>query len=101
MRAQVIDRLHAESSLRHAIDRHEFTLRYQPKIELATGEIIGAEALLRWNHPTGGLVGPDEVIPWAETTGLIVQLGAWVLETAVRQARAWTTRCTAASSCSR
>jgi diguanylate cyclase (GGDEF)-like protein len=89
MRVEVVDRLHAESRLRHAIDRHEFTLRYQPKVDLATGEVIGAEALLRWNHPTDGIVGPDEVIPWAETTGLIVQLGAWVLETAVRQARAW------------
>jgi diguanylate cyclase (GGDEF)-like protein len=89
MRAEVVERLHHESSLRHAIDRNEFTLRYQPKVDLATGEVIGAEALLRWNHPTDGLVGPDDVIPWAESTGLIVPLGAWVLETAVRQARAW------------
>jgi diguanylate cyclase (GGDEF)-like protein len=92
MRTQVVDRLQAESRLRHAIDRHEFTLRYQPKVDLRTGAIIGAEALLRWNHPTDGLVGPDEVIPWAESTGLIVPLGQWVLETAVGQARAWADR---------
>jgi diguanylate cyclase (GGDEF)-like protein len=92
MRVQVVDRLQAESRLRHAIDRHEFTLRYQPKVDLDSGAIIGAEALLRWNHPTDGLVGPDEVIPWAESTGLIVPLGQWVLETAVGQARAWIDR---------
>lgn len=89
MKAQVVERLHSESQLRRAMDRHEFTLRYQPKVDLTTGAVMGAEALLRWNHPTEGLVGPDEVIPWAESTGLIVQLGEWVLETAVRQARAW------------
>jgi diguanylate cyclase (GGDEF)-like protein/PAS domain S-box-containing protein len=89
MRTEVVDRLHAESRLRHALERHEFTLVYQPKIDLRTGFVRGAEALLRWNHPERGLVGPDEVIPWAESTGLIVPLGTWVLETAVRQAAAW------------
>ncbi len=89
MRTLVVDRLRSESRLRRAIDRHEFTLRYQPKVDLTTGVVMGAEALLRWEHPTDGLVGPDEVIPWAESTGLIVPLGAWVLETAVEQARLW------------
>jgi diguanylate cyclase (GGDEF)-like protein/PAS domain S-box-containing protein len=89
MRSEVVDRLHAESRLRHALERHEFTLVYQPKVDLSSGAIVGAEALLRWNHPERGLVGPDEVIPWAESTGLIVPLGTWILETAVREASAW------------
>jgi diguanylate cyclase (GGDEF)-like protein len=75
--------------LRRALERDEYTLAYQPKIDLATGETIGAEALLRWNHPERGTVMPVEFIPVLEETGLIVQVGEWVLERACRDLKAW------------
>jgi EAL domain-containing protein (putative c-di-GMP-specific phosphodiesterase class I) len=76
-----------EEDLRLAIERDEFVLYYQP--QLHNKRIIGAEALIRWRHPTRGLVFPDKFIPLAEETGLILGLGDWVLETACRQAAAW------------
>ncbi|WP_024303997.1 EAL domain-containing protein [Pseudogulbenkiania sp. MAI-1] len=85
------DRLEMESGLRHALARGEFDVYYQPKLDLADGSIIGAEALLRWKHPHRGLVSPGEFIPILEETGLIEQVGVWVLKTVCTQIRTWQT----------
>jgi EAL domain-containing protein (putative c-di-GMP-specific phosphodiesterase class I) len=82
-------RLSLERSLHHAIERHEFVLHYQPMVEIATGRVVGAEALVRWNHPESGLIQPEDFIPIAEETNLIIPLGAWVLRTACAQMKAW------------
>jgi diguanylate cyclase (GGDEF)-like protein/PAS domain S-box-containing protein len=87
--AKVRARMHLENDLRLAVDRDEFLLHYQPQIELATGRIIGVEALLRWLHPQRGLVAPGAFIPTAEETGLILPIGEWALRAACLQARAW------------
>ena len=75
MHTEAMERLELEADLRHALDRDEFTLRYQPIVLLQTGEIAGVEALVRWNHPTRGMLSPLAFIPLAEETGLIVPLG--------------------------
>jgi diguanylate cyclase (GGDEF)-like protein/PAS domain S-box-containing protein len=89
MHTEALERLELEGDLRHAIDRGEFTLRYQPIVTLQTGAIAGVEALVRWNHPTRGMLSPLTFIPLAEETGLIVPLGRWVVREACRQAVGW------------
>jgi len=84
------DRLELESDLRGAVARHELFLVYQPILNLETGHVSAAEALLRWQHPTRGLIPPTEFIALAEESGVIVDIGAWVLETACEQAAQWT-----------
>ncbi len=86
---QVRSKAILRKALQQAIEQEQFTLRYQPIVDLRTGAIIGAEALIRWNHPALGLQKPDTFIPFAEQSGLIVPIGAWVIKTAMRQAEAW------------
>jgi diguanylate cyclase (GGDEF)-like protein/PAS domain S-box-containing protein len=89
MNVRAVERQSIEESLRRAMERNEFTLQYQPKINLETGQVSGAEALIRWTHPTRGSISPAQFIPVAEDCGLILQIGKWVLREACKQARAW------------
>jgi EAL domain-containing protein (putative c-di-GMP-specific phosphodiesterase class I) len=90
MNARAASKLQLNTDLRHALERREFRLHYQPKVNLATGEMIGMEALLRWQHAQRGLVPPLEFIPALEDSGLIVAVGDWVVEEACRQLTEWT-----------
>lgn len=92
MHAEALTRLQIETDLRHAFDRNEFFLHYQPIISLRLGTVVGAEALIRWRHFERGVVSPATFIPVAEDTGLVVPLGRWVLREACRQAVDWQSR---------
>ena len=92
IKAQSIERLTLESALRRALERDQFSLHYQPKVDMVSGQITGVEALLRWNHPELGIVSPGQFIPLAEETGLIVPIGRWVLKEACAQNMAWQRR---------
>jgi diguanylate cyclase (GGDEF)-like protein/PAS domain S-box-containing protein len=89
MNAHVLARVELENRLRKAIDQHEFLLEYQPEIDIASGRVVGVEALLRWRHPERGVLLPEQFIGVAEASGLIVRIGEWVLHEACRQVQAW------------
>jgi diguanylate cyclase (GGDEF)-like protein/PAS domain S-box-containing protein len=89
MNLRAVERQSIEDGLRRALERNEFSLRYQPKYCLRTGEITGAEALLRWTHPKRGAIAPAQFVPVAEECGLIVPIGAWVMREACLQGRKW------------
>jgi diguanylate cyclase (GGDEF)-like protein/PAS domain S-box-containing protein len=92
MNARAQERLSVENYLRLALRRNELVLHYQPRMSFATGELVGVEALIRWQHPRRGLLSPDKFIDVAEDSGLIVPIGEWVLEAACEQIRSWQSR---------
>lgn len=89
MTARAKEHLELQTGLRHALDKGQFILHYQPQLEIESGRIIGVEALVRWQHPDKGMISPAEFIPVAEETGLIVPMGDWILRAACLQAKAW------------
>ncbi len=89
MNSNIVQNLHLTSSLRMALARGEFILHYQPVVEMVTGRMVGAEALIRWQHPEEGMVAPGNFIPAAERSGLIVEIGEWVITEACQQMRVW------------
>jgi len=89
MQAQSVRALQLENALRRALEREQFHLHYQPQMNLATGTVRSVEALLRWQHPQRGPLSPGEFIPIAEDSGQILQIGEWVLRTALAQLKAW------------
>jgi len=92
MNARVAETLQLENKLRRALDREEFVLHYQPKVDLATGKVCGLEALIRWNDPESGLVPPVKFIPLLEETGMILEAGRWAMRKAVADYRGWCAR---------
>ena len=91
MNARVAEKLALETKLRRALDREEFVLHYQPKVDMASGRLCGLEALIRWNDPDTGLVPPAKFIPLLEETGLILEVGTWAMRRALEDARGWRT----------
>jgi EAL domain-containing protein (putative c-di-GMP-specific phosphodiesterase class I) len=89
MNQQTRERVWIESQLRQALTHNQLDLEYQPQVELATGAIIGAEVLIRWNHAERGTMSPGQFIPVAEDTGLIIPIGEWVIRSACQQLQAW------------
>jgi len=89
MQTRLTHTLRLEGALRHALERKQLSLHYQPQLSLQDGHLVGAEALLRWQHPEFGMISPAEFIPIAEASGQILEIGEWVLETALRQMSAW------------
>jgi diguanylate cyclase (GGDEF)-like protein len=89
MNARALDRLKMETRLRRALERDEFVLHYQPRVDVPTGRIVGAEALIRWQHPERGLLPPAEFIPLVEDAGLVIPIGEWAIDVACRQSAAW------------
>ena len=89
LNARALQHLSLEAELRHAISRNELRMHYQPKIDIATGRLTGAEALVRWIHPDKGFMGPNLFIPVAEATGLIIPLGEWVIRAVAEQVTSW------------
>src|SRR5215210_2990556 len=92
MRERAVDALSIEQELQHGLERGELRLFYQPLVSLTSGEMVGAEALIRWEHPERGLLTPDKFLPVAEESGLIVQVGAWAVGEACRRLRDWDRR---------
>ena len=92
MHAAALEKLERKSELQRALERDELRVHFQPIVNLQTGAVEGAEALVRWEHPTRGLLGPGEFIPLAQETNVIVPLGAWVLRAACREAAGWRDR---------
>jgi diguanylate cyclase (GGDEF)-like protein len=89
MNADILERLNLDSGLREALGQQQFVLHYQPIVDIHSGRLLSAEALIRWQHPERGMVGPDKFIPVAESSGLIVEIGEWVLNEACRQMMLW------------
>jgi diguanylate cyclase (GGDEF)-like protein/PAS domain S-box-containing protein len=89
MNQRALERLKLESNLRRALERNELVLYYQPQLNLQSGKIVGAEVLLRWNHPGTGMISPADFIPLAEETGLIIPIGEWILETVCARNKEW------------